>query len=126
MATELSSNEARRQHRLIAITLGIVLVPFFTWQIVDPGSEMWTNVNLIRSRAHAPIAQSAVSGDARFNRIHVAGGYTGNSEAGAKSYGCLLVHGSVSTQEDLDSLRSAVMATNPPVDVRWDVRIEPE
>ena len=117
----------KRQKTLLVfavVCLAVAGVRFFV-QWLDPGSNLNQHINIERAQKHAQVAEAAVAGDLRFKRVRF-GGDTGNAEPGAERYGCLWVLGYVSTQEDLDSLRSAVMATNPPVDVRWDVRIEPE
>lgn len=70
---------------------------------------------LRKARLHVPVIAQALSSDPRFADVSV-----GTTTA---SYGALVVHGSVATDRDLQSLRQAIDATRPPVDVLYRVTV---
>lgn len=74
--------------------------------------------NLSLVAGHIPRVESAIAGDVRFARVSVGR----DTDQG----GALWITGSVPTRHDALALREAIEGTEPPVAVRYSVRIDEE
>lgn len=98
----------------ILIITAICVFSFIAYHPYSPAGKQAKNLTL--ARAHANLLKPSIESDPRFTQISV-GGFTGEG-------GMLYVGGWVSNDQDFESLKTFVEASNPPVETKWNVEVE--
>jgi hypothetical protein len=100
-----------RQVALLAMVGSIVLAVTFT--MYGPFSQ---RAHIRQAQEHSRKFQPLLSADRRFDHIKMG--------AGTGEGGCVLIVGTLSTNEDLAALKAIVNKSSPPVAVHWLVQSE--
>jgi len=116
----------KRQKTLLVFAVVCLAVAglFFYFQWLDPGSHLNQRINLRRANGHIAVVENLIMDDLRFRDVRV-GAYTGQPYPQSKSYGCLSLSGYVYSAMDLEELHRIVSSTNPPTEVRFDIKVFP-
>ncbi len=108
------NDKKQNQFTKFVITLLLISVVFIWVLYFSPGAKQTKNLK-IADQFNAQILSPLIEKNAKFIEVN-SSSYTGNG-------GCLIIIGYTETEEDLNDLKRLVESTNPPLFIKWKVRI---